>query len=80
MTYAVMGLFFLIVGLNSVVLARMELYFGVFLVLLIPNRIAERRCYVAKSGVLALATVYFALYIQHFSTLVPYHSYVSLGW
>jgi EpsG family len=80
LTYAIVGLFFLIVGLNSVVLARMELYFGLFLVLLLPNRLAAQRPHVTKHIVLAAAAVYFAFYVQNFSALLPYQTYLHLSW
>lgn len=76
MTYVAVGLCFLVLGTESVVLGRMEMYFGIFLVLLIPNQLAGRRDFTMKAAVVAAAAVYFGFFLQHFGDLLPYRTYL----
>lgn len=76
LAYTVIGGVFLILGTQSVVAARMEYYFTIFLIILVPNLLAK----VPKAGVSrAIITVgavgYFALYLLNFSDLLPYETY-----
>lgn len=64
---------FLILGTQSVVPARMFYYFGLFVVLLVPNTLANRpKSTTFKVAIIAGAAVYFAFYVTNYSSLVPY--------
>lgn len=79
--YVVVSVAFLIVGTQLVVAARMQLYFGIFLVLLLPNQlalVAGWRKGVAVALVLA-SMVYFGFYLQNYGDLLPYKTYLTDG-
>lgn len=75
--YAVLGVGFLILGTQSVVVARMEAYFWIYILLLLPNRIA-----VAPSRTLStfvavlLGGIYMTFYLLNYGGLVPYETYL----
>ena len=77
------GLVFLILGTQAVVWARMEYYFGIFLVLLVPNMIAKYRAIDKRHADLASialylgAAVYLTFYVQRFANLLPYQTWVT---
>lgn len=76
LAYAVIGGVFLILGTQSVVAARMEYYFTIFLIILVPNLLSK----LPKAGVPRViisvgAAGYFALYLLNFSDLLPYETY-----
>ena len=82
-TYVTFGLFFLFLGTQSVVISRLELYFGIFLVLLIPNSLGARRAQhslgarraqLDKTAIVALSAVYFGFFLNSYSNLLPYHA------
>jgi hypothetical protein len=78
MTYVAIGVFFLIAGTQSIVASRMEDYFGIFLILLLPNQLAQRTNAVAsKIVLLLLSAVYFGLYLQNYGGLIPYQTYLN---
>lgn len=72
--YVTFGLFFLILGTQSVAFSRMEMYFGIFLVLLIPNALGARRARIDKTAIVALSAVYFAFFLTHYAQLLPYQT------
>ena len=73
MVYVAAGLAFVIIGTQSIVVSRLEYYFAISLVLLIPNAIRQ-----AKSAdlhrliMLVMAGIYFAFFLTHYGDLVPY--------
>ena len=76
------GLIFLVIGTQYMVVARMELYFGIFLILALPNALAQSRTISAKGKslhgltVVALAFAYFVAYLQNYAGLIPYQTYL----
>lgn len=77
-TWSVVGAAFLILGTQSVVLARMDFYFGIFLVLLLPAQLRKQDRPGFNTLVYVGAAVYFAMYLQNFGGLLPYQAYWSL--
>lgn len=76
--YVAIGLMFLVISTQSVVVARMEAYFGMFLILLLPNLLARRKnSAVLKVLLVAAAAVYFAFHLANYAQLVPYQTYLS---
>lgn len=77
--YVLMGTAFLIVGTQSVVLSRMEMYMSIFLIVLIPNQIAkQRKKSVSIFVVLSVAAVFFGFYLTNWAGLVPYETYIGV--
>ena len=79
--YVSIGLLFLVVGTQFLVVSRMESYFGIFIVLLLPNSIAMNGRAVKAAGsqrvlVLVVAATFFALYLQNYGSLIPYQTYL----
>ena len=80
-TFVAIGIAFRIVGTQSIIVSRMEDYFGIFVILLLPNLLArldgrpEARA--SKMALIALAGVYFVVYVQNYSGLVPYQTYLD---
>lgn len=73
---ALMGLIALVIGTRSVTLARLDDYFSLALIILVPNVLAGRqRTGVLTAGVVAASAVYFAFYVTHYGSLVPYRSW-----
>lgn len=75
------GLTFLIVGTQYLVLARMEMYFGIFIILALPNALSTtawspRRKAAHKTVLLGFAVIYFLAYLQNYAGLVPYETYL----
>lgn len=71
---AVVGLVLLVLGTQSIVLARLDGYFGIFLVLLLPNLLVRARADIAYAiGLVVASSVFFAFYVTNYSDLVPYH-------
>ncbi|MET3769735.1 hypothetical protein ABIB15_002439 [Marisediminicola sp. UYEF4] len=76
------GLIFLIIGTQYLVVARMEMYFGIFLVLALPNALAltrdisDRGKNLHVAAVLILAAAYFFAYLQNYAGLIPYRTYL----
>lgn len=65
-----------IAGAQVVVAARLFYYFAIFVVLLLPNLLAERKTTLAqKVLVTAGAAGYFLAYLTNFGQLVPYQTY-----
>lgn len=72
-TYAMLGLPFIILGTQSVVLGRLELYFSMFLILALGG--AWRHLGgLEKLGVLGLLAGYFVAHLMNFGDLLPYQS------
>lgn len=79
--YASIGLLFLVVGTQFLVVSRMESYFGIFLVLLLPNCLALSSQDAKAKGlqralVLVVAATFFAFYLRNYGSLVPYQTYL----
>ena len=72
---SVFGVAFMIVGTQSVVLARMSMYFTIFIVLLVANRVsASKAPHLHAVVVMAAALVFFAMYLANYGGLIPYSS------
>lgn len=75
--YLIVAICALIVGTQSSVLSRMDLYFSIFLLVLLPNAIASRRTGAGtKALLLGAGCIYFAFYIGNFGDLIPYRTYL----
>lgn len=73
MTYLIISLGLVIIGTVSVTVSRMEYFFSIYLLILIPGIMANRaNSRVHKTFVIILASVYFAFFISNYSNLVPY--------
>lgn len=76
------GLVFLVVGTQYMVVARMEMYFGIFIVLALPNALAQTRAVTDRgkslhvAAVVALAVAYFVAYLGNYAGLIPYKTYL----
>ncbi|WLQ07129.1 EpsG family protein [Arthrobacter oryzae] len=63
----------LLLGTTNVVIARFEPYFGIFLILLLPNVLMNSRNSVLLRWTLMLGSlIYFGFYILSFNGVVPY--------
>ncbi|MEJ1087068.1 EpsG family protein [Microbacterium sp. Mu-80] len=70
------GIALLIVSTQSPVALRAFNYFGLFVLLALPNSLlAHKHGTILRSGVLVGTAVYFAVYVNTFADLVPYQSY-----
>ncbi|MCW2132874.1 EpsG family protein [Arthrobacter sp. VKM Ac-2550] len=75
--YVLIGIMFLIAGTQSEAVNRMELYFGIFLILLIPNQLAGRRdAGLHKVGLCIAGGIYLAMYLSNWGHLTPYQTYL----
>jgi len=80
--YVAIGLAFLVIGTQYLVVSRMEMYFGIFLAVLIPNAIAqqdvsEESRRLKRVAVIIAATIFFALYLRNYGELLPYQTSLS---
>lgn len=75
-TPLVVGLFgtaFMLLGLSTVAITRLDQYFSIVLIVAIPNALAEVRAAWWKWGVVAAASVaYFVATLHSFGDLIPY--------
>lgn len=77
-TYVLIGVAFLIVGTQAIAVARMQLYFGIFLVLLVPNQMHKRpERSLEKLFLAAAAAVYFGFHLANYGDLTPYQTYLG---
>lgn len=77
------GLVFLVIGTQYLSIARMEMYFGVFLIMLLPNalvvrNVSPRAKSIQKILLILFAVIYFFVYLQNYSGLIPYQTYLGL--
>ena len=64
---------FVYLGFFTWVIARLETYFGIFLILLLPNQLdAWKHGGISKLIIACAMLVYFALYVSNYNGLVPY--------
>lgn len=76
--YVLIGAAFLIVGTQAIAVARMQLYFGIFLVLLVPNQMQNRTNPAIEKIILVMAAaVYFGFYLANYGGLLPYQTYID---
>lgn len=77
--FVLLGVAFLIVGTQSVVLSRMEMYLSIFLILLVPNQIEkqQKKMY-SILAVTSAAAVFFAFYVSNWGHLTPYQTYIGV--
>jgi len=74
-TMVVFSIFFLVAGTSFPVLARLELFSSVFLILALPELLSTRRVPAPLAAALGVGClVYFTLYLQNYGGLVPYRS------
>jgi hypothetical protein len=83
--YVAIGLAFLVIGTQYLVISRMEMYFGIFLIVLIPNAIARQDVSPAsrtlkRAAVVIVAIVFFAAYLGNYGELLPYRISLSQTW
>jgi hypothetical protein len=70
------GAALLIVGTQAIAISRMQLYFGIFVILLIPNQMhSNKRSVLEKFVLIAAAAVYFGVYLTYYGGLLPYQTY-----
>ncbi|WP_258368978.1 EpsG family protein [Curtobacterium sp. MCBD17_030] len=76
-----LSLVFLVLGIQVVAAARMQYYFGIFLVLLLPNQIAkmERGANVVRFILIAGGALYFGFHLANYGDLLPYRTYLGPG-
>jgi len=76
--YALIGVAVMFLGTQSVVIFRMAAYFSIFLVLLVPNRIAGAKDRVLGAAlVLTGAATYYVMHLTHYGDVIPYRTYLS---
>lgn len=72
---------FLYLGLFTWVIARLEIYFGIFIVILLPNQLAAwKHGRLAKILLGVVFLVYFAIYISNYNALIPFAVVPELRW
>lgn len=77
--YVLIGAAFLIVGTQAIAVARMQLYFGIFLVLLVPNQMQNRKDpTIEKFFLVIAAAVYFGFHLANYGGLLPYQTYLDV--
>jgi transmembrane protein EpsG len=74
-TWSVISTGFLILGTQNVVIARLSLYFGIFLVLLLATQMRKRDQPMINAGIYLAAGVYMAMHLQSYGDLLPYQTY-----
>lgn len=68
-----LGIGFSVLGTQSVIGSRLDMYFLIFLCVLIPNVMTERRAPAAHTIMILIgASAYFVFYMMNYSDLVPY--------
>ena len=68
----------MIVGTQAIVLSRLSGYFGIFAILLVPNRIAKMQDRTLITLLVLLAAVaYYALGVQNYGEVIPYRTYLG---
>jgi hypothetical protein len=73
LAYLALSIPFSIGGMVAVPLARIDEYFFIFAVLLLPIRVAQSKDRVIHAyAVSVIALLYYALYLSHFGALLPY--------
>lgn len=72
------GVALMIVGTQAIVLSRLSGYFGIFVIVLVPNRIGKMqdRTLITLLVLLA-AAAYYALGIQNYGEVIPYRTYLG---
>lgn len=80
-TLVVIGTLGYILGIHSVVLARVEGYFTIWLVLLLPNVLRRNQNRGPVTGALVAASLlYLAFYVSRYADLSPYQGDWSVIW
>lgn len=75
LSYAAMAPIFAFLGASADVLGRMQGYFALFLILLLPDRLSVGRHRAGMTlGLVAAAAIYLGFYLQNFGDLLPYRS------
>ncbi|MGB2891976.1 MAG: EpsG family protein [Albidovulum sp.] len=77
LAYCAVGIGFLAIGTQSVVVSRLEIYFGIYLTILLPNLMKERgRSDLERLTIVAASAVYFVFYLSRYGGLLPYQTYL----
>ena len=83
LTYGIVGVMFLVLGTQAIIVARMEMYFGLYLILAIPNLLANREARLREHDVesalirillSAAGILYLSIYLNNYGGLIPYHA------
>lgn len=74
-TWSVISTGFLILGTQNVVIARLSLYFGIFLVLLLATQMRKRSQPTINAAVYVAAGIYMAMHLLSYGDLLPYQTY-----
>lgn len=76
--YVLVGVAFLIVGTQAIAISRMHLYFGIFLILLVPNQMQNRaKPGLEKALLVVAAAIYFGFFLANYGGLLPYQTYMD---
>ncbi|MEL4320078.1 EpsG family protein [Leifsonia sp. YIM 134122] len=79
LAFVCVGTAFLALGTQSVVVARMDQYFGIFLLLLLPNQLSATKNPVpAKLALIVLGAAHLILYVTNYAGLLPYETYLGV--
>lgn len=72
--YATIGIATLVVGTQSLVLTRLDIYFSIFLVLALPNALKGSRNSVLQLAVVLGTATYMAVFLANYAGLLGYES------
>lgn len=76
--YVLIGIGMMLAGTQALVLFRMEAYFALFLLLLVPNRVAVMKERVAATMLVLVGSgLYFVMYLRNFGGVTPYETYFT---
>lgn len=76
MTYVLIGVALMIVGTQALTISRQALFFTIYLMALLPERVAHSRAPRAHSLVLVImAAAYFLAYVANYGDLIPFQIY-----
>jgi hypothetical protein len=72
-SWAVWAVIWMVLGTQSVVISRLSTYFSIFLVVLLPNVLKDRKASVLGTIVLLVGAIaYFGFYLLNYGDLIPY--------
>lgn len=77
--YSLLGVACLIVGTESVPIARLDLYFSVFLILLVPAAVRATKSDLYKGAIYIAGVAYLIAFISFYHELLPYRSTLLAG-
>ena len=74
--YAIVGLAVTVVGTQVQALARLDLYFSIFLILVVPHAVKATRSRALQLAVVCGALLYLAALVGNYAGLLPYDSHL----